>query len=164
MFDVIDKSTMELIEDTIKQAIGWFDDYAEQHDAKAAAVDATEHLAGTEAGEQIKIATNEKAERNRNRSQFLADRLQAIKDSLTVANPEPAPVPALVELTDEDQFILDWLSKEETSQVGECEGKAFGRLLGFGLAELGPEDPRGEQYRTVKLTDKGKALVSKGIS
>jgi len=57
-----------------------------------------------------------------------------------------------------DLFLLEWLAKEETSALGECDGKALERLVERGFAVITPP-PCGKDrlYSRVSLTDKGRA-------
>lgn len=38
--------------------------------------------------------------------------------------------------TDAEQFLLEWLGKEDFSQYGECHGKSLDRLVELGLAQI----------------------------
>jgi len=67
-------------------------------------------------------------------------------------------------LTLAQRELLDWLSKEDFSQYGECHGKDLDVLLARGLAQIhGPGEHQsgfiakgtGELYRAVSLTDEG---------
>lgn len=59
------------------------------------------------------------------------------------------------EFTAKDHFLLDWLSKEDASQYGECKGPDLDRLMGLGLVEWKQRDSRGDDYGTVALTEAG---------
>lgn len=60
------------------------------------------------------------------------------------------------ELTKDQWFLLEWLSKEESSAYGECYGHSLDGLVQLGLAQLGPIPfGRSEEYRPVALTDAG---------
>jgi hypothetical protein len=71
------------------------------------------------------------------------------------------------QLTDDERDLLEWLSKEDFSQYGECHGKALDSLIAKGLAQVhGPGEhqhfiasdfagTKGMMYRAVSLTDKG---------
>lgn len=73
------------------------------------------------------------------------------------------------DLTPSERFILDWLSKQDFSQYGECRGRTLDRLIQRGLAQIhGPgehqhfivNDPAGlmgMEFRAVSLTDAGRA-------
>lgn len=64
-------------------------------------------------------------------------------------------------LTSQEQFLLEWLGKEDSSALGECEGQSLTVLVNLGLAEIGP--PRAglhPHYRRVSLTDAGRAIAS----
>lgn len=72
---------------------------------------------------------------------------------------------ALVEtaqsLSQQERFVLEWLSKEDSGGAfGECNGRALDRLILLGLAQLGPEDERGQLYRRVTLTDLGHGVLA----
>lgn len=61
--------------------------------------------------------------------------------------------------------ILQWLSREETSALGECFGAALWRLLGEGYATIEPATMDREwSYARVRLTPKGftEAINPKG--
>jgi hypothetical protein len=64
-----------------------------------------------------------------------------------------------LELTAEEQRLLDWLATEDTSTCGECNGLALDHLVETGLAEIVPThtgttiDPR---YNRVRLTQLGR--------
>lgn len=66
-------------------------------------------------------------------------------------------------LTPSETFLLDWLSKEDFSQYGECYGRTLDRLVERGLAQI--HDDRalaqgdGPMYRAVSLTDAGRAAI-----
>lgn len=68
-------------------------------------------------------------------------------------------------LTSGQQFLLEWLGKEDSSAFGECRGSDLQALLESGLAELGPYPFRSndENYRRVSLTEAGRrALQAEG--
>lgn len=68
-------------------------------------------------------------------------------------------------LTADERDLLEWLSKEDFSQYGECHGPALDRLVALGLAEImGPGTERentfiakgdGIMFRAVRLTEAG---------
>jgi hypothetical protein len=68
-------------------------------------------------------------------------------------------------LTDDQWDLLDWLSKEDFSQYGECHGPALSRLIDLGFAQVHGEETetdntfiakgRGIMFRAVSLTDAG---------
>lgn len=70
-------------------------------------------------------------------------------------------------MTQSQRDLLDWLSREEFSQYGECHGKDLDALIEAGLAQLhGPETEldntfiakgRGIMFRAVSLTAAGLA-------
>lgn len=59
------------------------------------------------------------------------------------------------DLTKSQRFLVEWLSREDWSQVGECKGADLDHLISEGLAEYGPHSPRGDDYRVVRLTATG---------
>jgi hypothetical protein len=64
-------------------------------------------------------------------------------------------------MTKEQIFLLKWLSKEDSSSMGECEGKDLSYLVGCGFAKIF-WDKRGIKYITysrVSLTEKGRKKV-----
>lgn len=71
----------------------------------------------------------------------------------------------MTDLTKDQRDLLDWLSKEDTSQYGECHGAALDRLVELGLAQVhGAETERnntfiakgdGIMFRAVSLTERG---------
>jgi hypothetical protein len=73
------------------------------------------------------------------------------------------------QLTKDERFLLEWLSKEDFSQYGECHGKSLDGLIAKGLAQLhGAETERnntfiakgdGIMFRAVSLTEKGWGLI-----
>jgi hypothetical protein len=61
-------------------------------------------------------------------------------------------------MTSAQEFLLIWLSKEDASALGECEGPALDFLAAEGFATISPPtDPRRNGYRRVSLTDAGHA-------
>lgn len=65
-------------------------------------------------------------------------------------------------LTEAQRFLLEWLSKEESSAFGECRGADLKALFDDGLAELGPYPfhLNDENYRRVWLTPAGSAKLA----
>ncbi|GAA5544237.1 MULTISPECIES: hypothetical protein [Hyphomicrobiales] len=64
-----------------------------------------------------------------------------------------------------DEFLLVWLSKEESSAYGECRGEALDRLIAKGFAEVGPTPPgRDKNYARVRLTDAGREALPEAES
>lgn len=51
--------------------------------------------------------------------------------------------------------LLEWLSKEDSSSLGECYGTNLWPLVGEGLAEIKATNDRPWHYARVSLTDKG---------
>lgn len=75
-------------------------------------------------------------------------------------------------LTADEQDLIEWLSKEDFSQYGECHGKALNALIEQGLAQIHgahenqsgfiakePHDTKSMMYRAVSLTEAGWAKV-----
>jgi hypothetical protein len=66
------------------------------------------------------------------------------------------------DISSETLFLLDWLSREDFSQAGECEGRALDKLIELGLAKRGPgihSATRGKEYDVVSVTDAGIAAL-----
>ena len=61
----------------------------------------------------------------------------------------------MADLTKSQAFVLEWLSKEDSSALGECDGAELRALIDLGLAEIGPAVPEAEGYRRVWLTAAG---------
>jgi len=78
---------------------------------------------------------------------------------------------AVPSLTDAERDLLDWLSREDFSQYGECYGKSLDRLIAEGLAQVHKPGEhqcfiandfagvKGDMYRAVSLTEKGFELA-----
>ena len=74
----------------------------------------------------------------------------------------------MTELSADERFLLQWLSEADTSQYGECFGKALDRLVELDLAQIHGEETetensfiakgRGIMFRAVSLTERGWAL------
>jgi hypothetical protein len=60
-------------------------------------------------------------------------------------------------LTKAQRFVLEWLSKEDSSAYGECRGSDLDALLSAGLAKVRNRE-RGD-YARVELTDAGRAAL-----
>ena len=59
-------------------------------------------------------------------------------------------------LSKDEAFVLDWLSKEDTSAYGECCGKALDRLVDLNLAWVAPvPDGIDRGFARVSLTVRG---------
>lgn len=65
-----------------------------------------------------------------------------------------------VALAPQEASLIEWLSREDSSTHGECNGTCLDRLISLGLAILGPPDDRGDLYRAVSLTEAGRKLAS----
>jgi hypothetical protein len=67
----------------------------------------------------------------------------------------------MAKLTGEQRFLLEWLSKEDSSSLGECHGKSLDALVEQGLAVIGAVAPGMHgHYRRVSLTPAGRAALS----
>ena len=66
------------------------------------------------------------------------------------------------ELSKDEVFLLDWLSKEEWSSYGECHGRSFDRLQEAGLVERKPSNRSSEHeyFDLCRLTDAGRAILA----
>jgi len=65
-----------------------------------------------------------------------------------------------IELTSQERFLLEWLSKEESSAYGECEGPSLNVLINTGLAyECRLHPVYG--YARISLTEAGYALAER---
>lgn len=67
-------------------------------------------------------------------------------------------------LSQSERFLLEWLSKEDFSQFGECKGADLIALTYHGFAQIGPiplgcTDPN---YRLVSLTEAGFLALQTG--
>jgi hypothetical protein len=62
-------------------------------------------------------------------------------------------------LTQPQAFLLEWLSKEDESTLGECQGADLDELVLRGFATIRPGPPRFEEYGKVALTDAGFAAA-----
>lgn len=58
-----------------------------------------------------------------------------------------------------EEFLLDWLSKEDSSAYGECSGKTLDALVAKGLATFHRVHGRPIEYSRVCLTEAGWADV-----
>lgn len=58
-------------------------------------------------------------------------------------------------LSQSQRFLLEWLSREDWSQKGECKGADLDALYGHDLIKEGPQNPRGDDYRLVGLNPEG---------
>ena len=67
-------------------------------------------------------------------------------------------------LTPRERFLLDWLSKEDWSLLGECKGPQLDKLVVLGLAEINDVavPPGREDWRGVRLTEAGWQEVRRG--
>ena len=64
----------------------------------------------------------------------------------------------LKELSGEEQFLLKWLSKEDSSAYGECYGYSLNTLINTGLAATSEKPP--SDFSRVSLTEAGWAALS----
>lgn len=65
-------------------------------------------------------------------------------------------------MTKDEWFVLEWLSKEDSSAYGEAKGSELDRLIDLGIAEVGPMQPNypnDKDYCRVFLTDYGWEVV-----
>ena len=79
----------------------------------------------------------------------------------------------LPDLTPGEQLLLDWLSKEDFSQYGECQGRHLNSLVAKGLAQIHPAGEhqnfiandfagtQGIEFQAVSLTEAGWKLLEK---
>ena len=88
-------------------------------------------------------------------------------------HPDPAKLPGwapAVTLTADERDLLEWLSREDESQYGECHGPELDSLVAKGLAQVGDERSglvnsfiakgRGIMFRAVTLTEAGRAIAA----
>lgn len=75
----------------------------------------------------------------------------------------------MADRTANEQFLLEWLGKEDFSQYGECHGSALDALVSAGLVQI--HEGRANQtgfiaqgdtgmHRAVSLTDAGRTALS----
>jgi len=57
--------------------------------------------------------------------------------------------------TDSERLLLEWLSKEESSALGECYSASLWRLVGEGYAAITSDADRSWGFARVGLTEKG---------
>lgn len=57
--------------------------------------------------------------------------------------------------TDTERYLLEWLSKAESSALGECYSASLWRLVGEGFAEIDPVEGKSWGYARVSLTPEG---------
>lgn len=63
-------------------------------------------------------------------------------------------------LSKDEWFLLEWLSKEDVSQYGECYGAAFDELERKGLVQLnGSRNHPRVMFLGCGLTESGRAAV-----
>ena len=65
------------------------------------------------------------------------------------------------EYSKDEKQLLEWLSKEESSALGECYSKALWHLVGEGLAEVAPAVGRSWGFARVSLTPEGWEVFKK---
>lgn len=64
-------------------------------------------------------------------------------------------------LSKDEWDLLGWLSREDVSAYGECNGPSLDKLVALGIAEVEPYGPGLAQgYGRVTLTDYGWELVT----
>lgn len=61
------------------------------------------------------------------------------------------------DFTRSQHHLIDWLSREDSSAIGECQGKDLDWLVEQGLATCTEGDTRGREHDRVSLTDEGYA-------
>jgi hypothetical protein len=61
-------------------------------------------------------------------------------------------------LTSQERFLLEWLSKSESSAYGECYGSELNVLVNTGLAAYSKTPP--SDYDEVFLTDVGRSHLT----
>lgn len=77
----------------------------------------------------------------------------------TSASPSrPINMTVRADLTRQEQFLVDWLSKADDSAVGECKGVALAHLIELGLVHV-VRQAADHDYSRVALTDAGWKLV-----
>lgn len=67
-----------------------------------------------------------------------------------------------------ERFLLEWLSREDFSQYGECHGQDLDALVSKGLAQIHAPgehqvfiaNGQSLMYRAVSLTDAGRSALS----
>lgn len=64
----------------------------------------------------------------------------------------------MTELTKDERMVLEWLSKEDRSTLGECHGSALNGLVDKGMAAIHGAETLG-MYRTVSVTDAGHQVL-----
>lgn len=69
----------------------------------------------------------------------------------------------IVVVTPGEAFLLGWLSKEDWSQVGECDGPDLGHLIELQLVERKPSNKSNidQRYDLCRLTADGWKLFAK---
>lgn len=68
--------------------------------------------------------------------------------------------PQSVPLTSQQRFLLEWLSKEDASSLGECVGCALTALVDHGLAKI--EHRERGAWAEVSLTAAGRRSLNQG--
>lgn len=74
------------------------------------------------------------------------------------ANKETTAMMPDREYSNDERLLLEWLSKEESSALGECFAKPLWHLLGEGLVEVDPVEGKSWGYARVSLTPEGWAV------
>ena len=64
----------------------------------------------------------------------------------------------MIMLTKTEAFLLHWLSQEDFSSLGECEGRDLNELETLGLVKI--NDRRLGGYAAVSVTEAGFKLLS----
>jgi hypothetical protein len=75
----------------------------------------------------------------------------------------------MTDITPSEKWMLEWLSKEDFSQYGECYGRTLEALIARGFVQVHGEETEtnntfiakghGIMFRAVSLTDAGRAAV-----
>lgn len=69
------------------------------------------------------------------------------------------------QLSKGELFLLDWLSKEDSSAYGECRGADLDRLISLDLAWKAPvPDGVDDNYARVSLTVRGQKVAKASAS
>ena len=63
----------------------------------------------------------------------------------------------MTEMTSQERFLLEWLSKEDFSHYGECEGPSLNVLVNTGLALITYHERDG--WALVSLTEAGRLAL-----
>lgn len=65
-------------------------------------------------------------------------------------------------LTSSQEFLLEWLDREDASLYGECYGFDLDILVGHGFAVIHHDELEGSpHWATVELTEAGRAALAR---